>query len=289
MILDTTRPHCTVRLSGGLGNQLFQYAAGRSLSLRTQSRLRLDTSFYWRARRRARALELPQFPIAAEIEPIPHRFPRLHRAKAAYRRTREIKATYREPSLRFEPSFLSLRAPVVLEGYFQSERYFLEFADQIRAELAIPAPLDQASLETGRRIRETQATALHLRRGDYVSDPRAQARYASCPLSYYHQAMERVPGCGPVFVFSDDLDWAQQNLRPIKPLVFPDRSAPRSGLTDFWLMSQAQHHIIANSTFSWWAAWLGRSERGITIAPARWFNDPQFDDTDLVPRDWIRL
>lgn len=283
------RPRCTVRLSGGLGNQLFQYAAGRALSLRTGAGLRIDTSFYWRKRKRSRPLELPQFPVAGEVDPIPKNFRMANRFRSALRRKLEAKTTYREPHLHFDAAFDSLQAPVVLEGYFQSDRYFRDFAGQIRHELWIPAPTDEASLRIAEQMAQCEATSLHIRRGDYVTDKSAQQIFASCTPDYYHRAMERIPGNDPVFVFSDDLDWAKANLRDVKPLVFPSDSSPRSAMADFWLMSRTEHHIIANSTFSWWAAWLADPDKGMTIAPAQWFRDPSVPDADLIPEDWIRL
>ncbi len=290
MILDTAnRTRCTVRISGGMGNQLFQYAAGRALSLRTGSSLRVDTSFYWRKRKRARLLELANFPIVGNVDPIPDKFRFAHRLRSAVQQKLEAARTYREPHLQFDQAFRSLEAPVILEGYFQSERYFQDHTDQIRQELEIPAPTDDDSIRLAAHINETESTSLHIRRGDYATDKIVQAIYASCSLDYYHAAMERIPGNDPVFVFSDDLAWAKANLNAVKPLVFPDETKSRSAMADFWLMSLADHHIIANSTFSWWAAWLAKPDTGITIAPAQWFNDPSIDDRDLVPDRWVRM
>jgi hypothetical protein len=100
--------------------------------------------------------------------------------------------------------------------------------------------------------------------------------------------MERLPTSNPVLVLSDDLPWARENLPAIRPLVFPEAKLDRPGLADLWLMAQATHHIIANSSFSWWGAWLA-AKGGLKIAPRRWFHDPTMNDTDLTPEEWIRI
>ena len=101
--------------------------------------------------------------------------------------------------------------------------------------------------------------------------------------------MEQIGGNGTVFVFSDDIQWAKQNLRQVKPLEFVDADPNQDGIRDMWLMTYAHHHIIANSSFSWWGAWLAGTEKVITIAPAKWFNDSSIDDSDMVPESWIRI
>ncbi len=289
MMEAAIQPQCIVRLSGGLGNQLFQYGAGRATSLRTGSALRIDTSFYWRKRKRARALELARFSVAGVLDPIPIKFQLATRFKSALRQKLQETITYREPHQHFDAAFESLQAPVVLEGYFQSDRYFRKYAEQIRQDLAIPPASDESSLRLAQQMKGTEATSLHIRRGDYVTDKAAQAIYASCSLDYYHQAMEEIPGRNPVFVFSDDLAWAKANLRDVKPLVFSDDKSPRLAMADFWLMSLAHHHIVANSTFSWWAAWLADPGKGITIAPKKWFADGTHLDDDIVPSHWLRI
>jgi Glycosyl transferase family 11 len=280
---EQKRATCTVKLSGGLGNQMFQYAAGRALSLRTQSDLVIDTSFYERKRKRFRALELARFPIAGKFVTTKSPLPMFDRLKAMLGRQTRSQHRYREPHFHFDETFLRLRAPVTIEGYFQSERYFQEYARTIREELVIPQPTDPSVMHTGQQIADGAATSLHIRRGDYVTDKKASDVY------------EQIPSTAPVYVFSDDIAWAKKNLRDVKPLVFPDDGTCRSALDDLWLMSQASNHIIANSTFSWWGAWLagtnvlGGTRQGVTIAPARWFKAPDMVDVDLIPQQWLRL
>lgn len=269
----------TAAISGGLGNQMFQYAAARALALRSGAEVRLDLSFY--RRRRHRQFELSAFPIVATEAAHAGVWARIGGSRPAPR--------YREPGHRFDPTLLELAVPVVLEGYFQSARYFEGSAETIRRELAPSAAEDSESLAIAQAMRDANSAALHVRRGDYVSNARANATHGTCSVDYYRRAMEQLPGNGTVFVFSDDIDWARANLPDVRRLVFVGKIAPRSGLADLWLMTLAQHHIVANSSFSWWGAWLAEPGRGTTFAPARWFADTALDDTDMVPSEWVRV
>ena len=282
-----SRSACIVGVSGGLGNQLFQYAAGRTIALRTDSQLQLDLSFYNKGRHRT--FELDKLPVEAEFIRSAEGFSATRHCQSLFRKAFRTEKTYREPHYHYDRRFESVQSPVTLEGYFQSERYFASHAAFIRAELAIPEPQDAESQNLARQMAEVTPTALHIRRGDYVTSPKNRQLFASCPIDYYRQAMEQIPGNGPVFVFSDDTDWVKQNLPAVKPLVFSAANSLRPALADLWLMTQSHHHIIANSSFSWWGAWLAGAQKGLTIAPRKWFNDAAVNDSDLIPDHWIRL
>ncbi|OUT55330.1 MAG: hypothetical protein CBB71_20405 [Rhodopirellula sp. TMED11] len=284
------RPTCTVRLSGGLGNQLFQYAAGRALAIRSGARLIMDTSFYWRRRQRHRELELAKFPVIGDFTQTPRLGTTIGRIQQHFRQWVGAPSVYREPHMHYDQHIERLATPVVLNGYFQSEKYFAACAAEVRQELRIPEPNCPKVLRIGLEIAASHATALHVRRGDYVTDPKANSIYASCSPEYYRRAMDHIEGSGPVYVFSDDPGWVKENLRSeTRTLVFPAELEPCSAMDDFWLMSKAFHHIIANSTFSWWSAWLAGQKKGTTVAPKAWFRDPSIDDGDLVPENWIRI
>lgn len=282
-------PTCTVKISGGLGNQMFQYAAGRALALRSGARLALDVSFF--RSRRHRNLELQQLAVRADAVISHGALGNLFRKYVR----RDIKnrdgngGRYREPHYHYDAAFGALEPPVTLDGYFQSDRYFADHASTIREELRCPEPTESATRQIAQQMTDSGATSLHVRRGDYLTNPNACQTFCTCTMDYYRDAMERIPGNDPVYVFSDDLAWAKENLPKVKPLVFPDSDVTRSGLDDLWLMTHARNHIIANSTFSWWGAWLADSTDGLTIAPIEWFIDKQTDDSDLIPEGWERL
>jgi len=277
---------CIVRLAGGLGNQLFQYAAGRALAHRLECDLILDTSFFDR-RGRHRQFELGRFPIAAlasrPLAPWWRRLlPRRHVRSDA-------PPVFREPHFHFAPAFEAIDSPVCLEGYFQSEKYFARFAPQLRLELLPPPPASLAGKRLAEEIAGSRATILHVRRGDYVAGSKAASLYANCDLDYYTRALTAIGEPGPVYVFSDDIPWARENLRKLGPLRFVGDGSPRDAVEDLKLMSLGFHHVIANSTFSWWGAWLAGPRKGRTIAPKGWFRDSAIDDSDLLPPNWERL
>lgn len=275
-----------VRICGGLGNQMLQYAAGRALALRLACPLELDLSFYGRDRHRS--FELDRLAIQATYSAGPGRRGIAGRLLRAVRPSPRG-VVYEERDTRFDPAFEQLEAPVELRGYFFSEKYFAAYADQIRQELTPPAPSHAHALGLGKAMSDQGAAALHVRRGDYVSNAKAAARFAHCTMDYYEQGMSLLPQACPVYVFSDDVAWARQNLPAPRPLEFVDSAGGQDGLRDLWLMHRAQHHIIANSSFSWWGAWLAGQSAGVTIAPAKWYNDPAIDDHDMIPPGWRRL
>lgn len=278
---------CTVQISGGLGNQLFQYAAARALSLRNRSETVLDISFFNRGRHRA--FELGGLPIDASVNS-GVRAPRfLQYLSSLTQKVCRFESTYREASFHFDPKFHSLQTPVRLEGYFQSERYFAEFREALLQELAPPQPEDKESLKLAKQMVAMDSAVMHVRRGDYISNPKASRIYCECTIDYYSRAMQMIPGNDAILVLSDDIAWARDNIPPVKRLIFPEINSSRSALADLWLMTQARHHIIANSTFSWWGAWLSTKGDAINIAPKQWFQDPDIDDSDLTPDNWIRI
>ena len=285
-VAASTQPTCVLKVSGGLGNQLFQYAAGRALAFKTNSRLVLDVSFYDKGRHRT--FELDQFPIQAEIQRRTSGMAWMSRGIQLMQSVIRRERIYREPHFHFDPHFEAIQPPVTLTGYFQTYRYFEGIEQQIREELTVPDPSDPETLQLSEKLSDQNYAVLHIRRGDYVSSAKASRIYAQCTLDYYQAAMEQLPTSSPVLVLSDDLPWARENLPAIRPLVFPEAKTDRPGLADLWLMARAKHHIIANSSFSWWGAWLAE-KGGLKIAPRRWFHDPTAIDTDLTPKDWIRI
>ena len=275
----------TVAVVGGLGNQMFQYAAARALAERCAAGLVLDLTFY--NDRRHRRFELDAFPIdiAGVIGNGGHGFG--NRLSNWLSRRREV--VYREPHFHYDPAFEALAAPIRLEGYFSSPRYFAGHEAVVRHDLAPPAAEDAESRRLAPLIGGDDTTSLHVRRGDYVSRPKINRLMGTCSTAYYEAALARTPENGTVFVFSDDIAWARANLPQTRPMTFVGEEAPRSGLADLWLMTLARHHIIANSSFSWWGAWLARRQDGETIAPAKWFADGSYDEKDLFPTNWTRL
>ncbi len=282
------------RLAGGLGNQLFQYAAARAVALRNDTDLVLDARGF--VPRKPFTYDLGHFAISGrvggedELPPGRNKPLRYGLWRAFGRSPRFV----RENGLGFNPSIANLGPDVYLHGYFQSERYFADVTSTIRKELAI---VTEPDAENQRWLEEIDgagnAVSLHVRRGDYVASAGGQNVYGTCDAAYYARAFahvrERTGGDATLFVFSDDPDWAEQNLAFDAPMRFARHNGRATAYEDLRLMAACRHHIIANSTFSWWGAWLDPSRDKVVAAPAHWFADSRLNNPDIYPDEWTRI
>ena len=296
-------PLVVTRLIGGLGNQMFQYSAGRALALRSGAALRFDISGFAEALAK-RPYALDCFSIhgsaasAAELSrfyPISgRRSPRVDRVmrRLRFHWPEGDWPIYREPHFKFDPGVPLLRAPVYLDGYWQSERYFSDIAGVLRRDFTLLAPLSGENAAIAASIDSVNAVSLHVRRGDYVEDRTSNRYHGVCSADYYERAVTYVSArtvAPHLFVFSDDQAWARANLRFAVPTAFVDANTPDRGQVDMQLMARCRHHIIANSSFSWWGAWLNPSPDKIVVAPERWFRVNRHDTRDLIPPGWVKL
>lgn len=277
-----------VRLSDGLGNQMFQYAFGRALSTRRGVPLRLDVSAYRTERKRRYGLDhfLTEATFVTDEE--------AHRVVTRPRSPDEPwwdQPVVREPHFHYSADVARVPSAGYFVGYWQSERHFDDVAPLIRLEFTPKQPLAGSNLEVARVIAARNAVSLHVRRGDYISDPKVTILHGVCSLDYYRAAVAHVAARvdkPEFFVFTDDPDWTRANLKLDFPayLVTQNRDAP---VEDLRLMTLCRHHIVANSSFSWWGAWLGEKPGQIVCAPQRWFGAYPHDTSDLVPDRWTRL
>lgn len=289
------------RLMGGLGNQMFQYAAGRAIALRQGSPLLLDLGFFAKKDgiHTQRPFELDIFPIQAEKAAARDLRPFLCFERSGIGATleRELRRVqghgYHTDRVQgYQPSTADARGRVLLNGYWQSEKYFLPAAETIRREFAFKQPLTSLDHDLAMRMGTANSISLHIRRGDYVSDPNASAFYANCGLEYYAAGISHIRGRKPepeLFIFSDDPEWVRRNMRFDHPTTFITHNTGDRSYMDMRLMSHCRHHIIANSSFSWWGAWLNADPQKIVVAPKQWFRDPRVSSKDLIPADWVQL
>ncbi|WP_146347077.1 alpha-1,2-fucosyltransferase [Phaeobacter marinintestinus] len=277
----------TTRLHGRLGNQMFQYAAAAGLAARLGTGIALDPRD---ALRKGDGVLTRVFNLSvsdpAALPPTRHE--NLLRY-AVWRYGGGSPAYRRERGLGYNPAFEAWSDDTYLHGYWQTERYFAHIADDIRAAFAFPDVSTPQNAEMANRIRDTTAIALHVRRGDYV----ALDAHVLCDQAYYEAALDHIlnglEGTPTVFVFSDDPQWAKDNLPlPVDKIVV-DFNGPETDFEDMRLMSLCQHNIIANSSFSWWAAWLNATPDKRIAGPASWFADPKLQNPDILPLDWIRI
>jgi len=284
-----------VRLSGGLGNQLFQYAAGQRLAKLHHTELVLDTYWYAHTPRRdtPRTYELWHYPVQARLAvKAESLWCRMHGGRIARRLPFLPRrwANFREKGFAFDAAVLRLPDDVYLDGYWQSYRYFEDIGNSIREELS---PLDDMGAQDNfiaAQMRDTQSVSIHIRRGDLVSSP-AAAQHGVCGLDYYCAAVQRVCSEVPAarfFVFSDDPSWTRKNLVLSGDTTFVAHNGAATAFQDLRLMSLCKHHIAANSSFSWWGAWLNPDPAKLVICPRRWFMDGR-DTSSLAPPEWIRL
>ncbi len=284
------------KINHGLGNQLFQYATGRSLARQLGTRLILDTSAY--SSSTFRQYKLNHFRISQPILNPLARFAirKLRRPVLAPIRLLAqncgVIRFMKDKERGFDKNLSGLGKNLHLEGFWQSERYFADLRETLLAELTLPAPTQPEAGRMWARMNEEISVCVHIRRGDYVTTKHGQTHWATCGLKYYAAAMayleERVVGARYYF-FSDDPDWVQANFAPAANRVFVTSRMARSDIEDFSLMMNCRHFIIANSTFSWWAAWLGKQPDKRVIAPRYWYRSQKFTDKDLVPDSWVRL
>lgn len=280
-----------VGLSGGLGNQMFQYSAGRALALRLGAPLALDVS--WFAGRADRQFGLGAFAIAGRALrplPLPSSLVRLEsRISRRWGQSRYSVPIFRERTFHFDAQFDVLPQPVFLEGFWQSERYFAARGGAIREDFRLARPLPTSGSRHLEQIRKTDAICVHVRRGDYVSNAVAAETHGTCSPRYYAAGVAEVasglsqPHC---FVFSDEPAWAQDNLALGMPATFVDANSASEPHWDLALMAACRRFVIANSSLSWWAAWLSDAPDKRVIAPSPWFKDRTKDTRDLLPATW---
>lgn len=284
-----------VKLSGGLGNQLFQYALGRNLAILTQTELKLDTLLLdkphaWTNRKyglqefniqAVKATQLEINKMRGKGDFLPPRFRSFFGGKSSN--------YFKEPHFHFYQPVLSLQNGVYLEGYWQSEKYFADITDLIREDLTPVFSFSNRFTTLKSSIKQCVSVSVHIRRGDYTTTSKANRYLKTCEVYYYQKAVEYLTKriSNPIFfVFSDDIEWTKAHIHFNFPTQYVEGNSAQE---DLLLMAHCQHHIIANSTFSWWGAWLNPLHDKIVIAPKRWFSTERFDTKDLLPQSWIQL
>ena len=275
-----------VKICGGLGNQLFQYAIGRTLTGRCGTMLKLELSGVKPPNYRTFALD----PYKAEYQlatasDVLSAFPRVQ-----------------ERGLHFQPEVLKVNRGAMLEGYWQSEKYFSEISERLREELDLKDPVSPAALAAAVAIRRAgpASVAVHVRRYDFargdnwfkaptgeqagvLPQPPMELPYFERAIAYLESRLELLH----LFVFSNHPEWCRDHLRLRHPMTIVDAPLAHEAL---WLMSQCRHGVMSNSTLSWWANWLPRDPHRIVVAPAAWFTPGTgMENPDLVPARWVQL
>jgi len=292
-----------VKLEGGHSNQLFQYAAGRRLADKLGVELFMDKWWF----ENVVDLDSPRFYELGEYK-LKQKFisrkdfalvenkPDNLRAKI-YTLTKgknkpRIK-NYRYTLHDFDKKFLAQPDNTYLDGWWQNERYFKKIRPTLLEEVELKTGATGKNAQWLKQIKETNSVSIHIRRGDYVTNKQTNKIHGVTSLDYYNRALDTLAKKSgkkefTLFIFSNDMPWCQKNLKFKYPTIFVD--GKNSGPEDMRLMKNCQHNIMANSTFSWWGAWLNQNPNKIIIAPKAWFNDKvENSQVDILPSEWIRL
>lgn len=286
----------TVNIFGGLGNQMFQYALGRHLSIKNKDSLTLrfiDVGGFSK-----RDYVLGCFKLASGVRVVtgPSTTLRVNRIPVAIWRKLQVifgrEETVRESGFPFDPKILELRGNVHLFGYWQSEKYFRDIRETILDDFTFVRPLDRCNKKLLEEIKSSNSVSVHVRRGDYVIDRETREFHGVYGPDYYRKAVEVIAKKvrNPVFYFfSDDIGWVKKNLKTKFKNVYVDWNTGEQSYMDMQLMSHCKHSILANSSFSWWGAWLNQNRGKIVVAPEKWFQDPTTDTRDLIPKGWLKI
>jgi len=287
-------------LSGGLGNQMFQFAAAQALALNLNSPLLLDTSYFsiYQTNREFELFKvfITDFKLAKKEDlkkilgwtSIFHQQSFLRRL---YKKIPFSKHWIVEPQINYWKEFSNLQSDCLLDGNWQSEKYFKHHGDIIRNSFQFNKS-NFTNNDLLNKIRENNSVSIHIRRGDYVTNKTTFQYHGICDENYYLDAIKEIKKNvkNPKFyVFSDDISAAKKILtQQLSSCYFVENNSPTNNHFDMMLMSQCKHNIIANSTFSWWGAWLNTNPKKKVIAPKKWFAR-NLCDLDLIPEEWLRI
>lgn len=285
-------------IKGGLGNQMFQYAMARTVANYLGAELKLDLSHY--RRKGTRSYELDRFRICAQRLSIwsarminmlsrerIKRLPNILRPLMKLTRTRRVTENIGD----LDKALCERSGALYLDGYWQSEKYFARGADVLRREFMLKDEPNASARAWIEEITRHTSISLHCRRGDYAECASTNRVHGVCSLEYYHHAIEyvnRLVRKAKYYIFSDDAQWTARNMHINQEHVFVTHNNGVCDVEDYRLMATCRHHIIANSTFSWWAAWMAPYSEKIVIAPRLWYANGQVSD-DLIPEGWVRL
>lgn len=287
------------KLMGGLGNQMFQYAAAKSLALKRNTSVKVDDSFLLQkseGRYTQRNFELSAF--SSSIECLSQEEKQQISSQFNIRWKRLLHRFFKFPggfqykqeeSPYFQNSFFDCGSNVYLSGFWQCEKYFSDIRESLLRDFQFKPEVLDFDISILELISESNSISLHIRRGDYVTLQSASSFHGICSIDYYQNAVSEITlkvKNSVAFVFSDDINWCKENIKLTIPVHFV---STKNAFSDMHLMSKCKHNIIANSSFSWWSAWLNTNKDKIVIAPKQWFAVENEKSRDIVPESWIRL
>lgn len=274
-----------IQLVGGLGNQMFQYAAARALAEQHATSVVLDLTWFsqpFDSNTTPRFYELNCFDLDASVQKFTGTITERLRGKL------HSYSHYNEPHFHFDPKFHTQPDMTVLAGYFQSEKYFVKYRPQLLEAFAWQqAPAGKNKQLLAQIAADSASVSIHVRRGDYVANKQAAAFHGAKTLKYYQAGLAYIKkqvSKPTLYVFSDDPDWCRTHLKFAEQTHYISHNT--QGSEDMRLMKACRHNIIANSSFSWWGAWLNENPDKLVVGPKAWFAHTQSNTKDVIPAAW---
>lgn len=276
-----------VRLHGGLGNQMFQYAAGKALSLKRNEQLKIDISMFKTYKLRSYELSVFQS-INHKSIVMPCIIIRFYKLLAKICRRIAVVLDDKNDLINMNIKTNN----IFLDGYWQSDKFFDAYSSEIRGDLTLCADiLNDIEKTILDEINEANSVSVHVRRGDYVTK-QGRMVYYECDSEYYSAAqslINRFSSNPKFYVFSDDIEWVKDNIDFKYSCEYVELSKERSSAITMLLMSRCKHNIIANSSFSWWSAWINSNKDKIVVAPKQWFVDGRKTKNQIIPKEWYTI
>jgi len=291
-----------MQLKGGLGNQLFQYSLGRCLSIKKHTPLFLDISFFHDKTHEDHLLPHSKF-MLNELD-LDYTICNDHDSDRLVKKSRKAFSRFKrkidpyntclfiEKGIGFDPKVFNLPKNVFVTGWFQSEKNFFPVRDLIRKEIRFKKIEDRANELMASKINSVNSVSIHIRRTDYFKNDESESYFGILGLNYYKKCVDimRDKVFDPhFFIFSDDIDWVRKKFKISENITIVDINVNAHPAQDMRLMSLCKHNIIANSSFSWWAAYLNCNPDKIVLAPSLWFGTDPKSIKDIVPDSWIKI
>ena len=287
-----------VKVIGGLGNQMFQFALYKALQKQhPDERILLDLHCF-NGYHKHRGFEIGKVFGASfekatlrEVARLAYPYPNFQTWRIGSRILPSRKTMLQEkPDFTFEPTAISIKGNMYYDGYWQHEEYFKDIRDELLDIYSFPKFNDEQNLQAAQLVSSTNSCSIHIRRGDYLTDPLRKGTIGTDFASEAIKRMKSIKRPETWCVFSDVIDWCRQHLATMfdnEKVLYIDWNTDEKSINDMHLMSLCRHHIIANSSFSWWGAWLSKHQDGSTIAPSKWMNIK--DVCSPVPNNWIKI
>lgn len=315
-----------IRLTSGLGNQLFQYATARNIAYKHNTILKIDKISYYSDD--FRSCELFNYKINAyeikttdllKLKPLQGYFLLFVKFFAGRIRAARLYLKFESKWLNYYAHYNTkfsqlnplikkriliqryyhyddeiLKTPdnIYLIGYFQSWKYFNDIRSILIKELQPKFPIIGKNNEILTTIRDCNSVSIHIRRGDYFTNKENRELFEVYNLEYFQKAIQLIKtkiNNIQLFLFSDDINWVKNNFKVDEEIYYIEKQDERQTIIDLYLMSNCKHNIISNSSFSWWGAWLNNNPEKIVIAPKKWLNSDDYNIKDLLPPNWIRI